>query len=68
MHDFVETQRMRRDRHELGRGCRIAAGKEGDVMPLADQLLGEKRNDRFRSRRKASAEHSRIAEQLGRFS
>ena len=37
----VEPQGHFRDRHQLGRRDGIAAGEEGDVMPLMDQFLGD---------------------------
>ena len=43
--DAGEAQALRRAGHELGRGLRIAAGEQRDVVTLADQLLGQPRDD-----------------------
>jgi len=45
----VEAQCLRPERFELGRGLRIAARKEGDVVALLDQCFGQIGHHTFRT-------------------
>ena len=46
--DAGEPQPLRNARHERGRGLRIPARKQRDLVALGDQLLGEPRHHPFR--------------------
>ena len=48
-HRAVEPQRPRPRRFELGRGLRIARGKQRDLVAERDQFLGQPRHDPFGS-------------------
>ena len=44
-HPGIEPERLLRARYEFRRGQRVAAREQGDLVSLADQLLGEIRDD-----------------------
>ena len=48
-HCRIEAQRCVTAAHEPGRRLGVAAGKQGDVVSLAYELFGQKRNNAFRA-------------------
>ena len=64
---FIEAERALGASHQARSRDRIAAGKKGDIVSLAHQLLGEIGDDALGTRRKTAAELARRAARFARF-